>query len=348
MHAGETWDPASRARRIHVPTYDEVLEKIKSRYPRGAGRGAHEREVARLQTVYNIVIEKTDFVRELLSILDTLHPFFWRLIEIEFRRKDIHAAIKCISKSRRLAGEFWEKYRYLLLAAEDRRELLRLSAEARGRMLSQLKKCRRQLALLRSLVVFLSSLPAVDPSLPTVIVAGPPNSGKSTFVGSVSRAKPRVAPYPFTTKEIHVGHALVGGEKVQVIDTPGILDRPLEEMNPIERRAAAALTEIRGVVLFLLDPSGDAYMSLERQLNLARSVKGLVGGKPLMVAVNKADAAPGESLRAASEACMRLVEDGVADKCLPRMAAVDAGSAMEALAEAYKLLKSRGQPGQGH
>ncbi|GAB6148311.1 NOG1 family protein [Stetteria hydrogenophila] len=337
--AEETWDPASRAKRIHVPTYDEVLERIGSRYPKGRGKRPYEREVARLQTVYNIIISKTNFIRDLLSILDTLHPFFWRLIEIEFDRREIHRAIRCIAKARKLAGEFWEKYRFLLLAAEDRRELERLSAEARGRMLSQLKRCRRQLALLRSLVVFLSDLPAIDPSLPTVIVAGPPSSGKSTFVRSVSRARPRVAPYPFTTREIHIGHSTIDGVKVQVIDTPGILDRPVEEMNPVERRAAAALSELQGVMLFLLDPTVEAYMGLERQEALARNVKQLSGGKPLVAAVNKADAAPEERLLEAIRVCRRLEEEGVADRCHPRLSAIDPGSAVEALREAFKLLQ---------
>ncbi len=342
MAVEETWDPASRAKRIHVPTYDEVLEKIGSRYPRGKGKKPYEREIARLQTVYNIIIAKTNFIRDLLNILDTLHPFFWRLIEIEFNRKDIHTAIRCIAKSRKLAGEFWEKYRFLLMAAENRRELERISAEARGRMLSQLKKCRKHLALLRSLVIFLSDLPAIDPSLPTVIVAGPPSSGKSTFVRSVSRAKPKVASYPFTTREIHVGHSFIGDVKVQVIDTPGILDRPIEEMNPIERKAAAALTEIGGVVLFLLDPSDDAYMELPRQVGLARSVRKIASNKPLLVAVNKADIAPKENLKEASSACQALVEEGVAEKCHPRLSAIDPESAKRVLEEAFKLFKSKG------
>ena len=43
-----------------------------------------------------------------------------------------------------------------------------------------------------------------------------------------------VQPYAFTTKSLYVGHTDYKYLRWQVIDTPGILDRPLEERNTIE------------------------------------------------------------------------------------------------------------------
>jgi len=43
-----------------------------------------------------------------------------------------------------------------------------------------------------------------------------------------------VQPYAFTTKSLFVGHMDYKYLRWQVIDTPGILDRPLEERNTIE------------------------------------------------------------------------------------------------------------------
>ncbi len=43
-----------------------------------------------------------------------------------------------------------------------------------------------------------------------------------------------VQPYAFTTKSLFVGHMDYRYLRWQVIDTPGILDRPLEERNTIE------------------------------------------------------------------------------------------------------------------
>jgi len=45
-------------------------------------------------------------------------------------------------------------------------------------------------------------------------------------------------PYAFTTKSLYVGHMDYKYLRWQVIDTPGILDRPLEERNTIEMQVS--------------------------------------------------------------------------------------------------------------
>ena len=57
----------------------------------------------------------------------------------------------------------------------------------------------------------------------------------------VTRADVDVQPYAFTTKSLFVGHMDYRYLRWQVIDTPGILDRPLEERNTIEMQAGFAL-----------------------------------------------------------------------------------------------------------
>lgn len=288
-------DPPAMAKKIHVPTYEEILQRIKTRYPK-SGRRPFDREMARLQATYDIMMSKTSFIRDLVRLVDGLHPFYWRLIEIDFDRRRIRESIKCVSKARKIASTIYEKYRFLLLASESRQELLRVSSEARGRILSTIKKCRRSLDYLRDLVVFIQHLPSVDPTLPTIIVAGAPSTGKSTLVRNVSRANTRVASYPFTTTTVHIGHytlELEGGRKVkaQIIDTPGLLDRPPELMNPVERRAAAALAELEGPILFLVDVSGSPYMSVGRQFKLLSNIINIYArNRKVYVALNKVDA----------------------------------------------------------
>ncbi|MEG3056380.1 MAG: GTPase [Methanoculleus sp.] len=105
----------------------------------------------------------------------------------------------------------------------------------------------------------------------------------------VSTAEPEIAVYPFTTKGIIVGHRDIRrGERIQFIDTPGVLERPADERNPIERQAVSAIINIADVVLFILDASEHCGYALDDQIRLQEEIQRLVD-LPVVTAVNKVD-----------------------------------------------------------
>src|SRR5262249_27553865 len=61
-----------------------------------------------------------------------------------------------------------------------------------------------------------------------VILLGGPNTGKSRLLTRLTRATPEVAPYPFTTREPHIGMMEWEDVRVQLIDTPPITADSLE------------------------------------------------------------------------------------------------------------------------
>ncbi len=120
------------------------------------------------------------------------------------------------------------------------------------------------------------------------MIAGYPNVGKSSFVALVSSASPEVASYPFTTKGLAVGHFKVGSTRCQVVDTPGLLDRPLGQRNEIEMQAISALRHLGDVLLFIIDPSGTCGYEPDEQMRLLDEVREHID-MPLLVAANKVD-----------------------------------------------------------
>lgn len=97
---------------------------------------------------------------------------------------------------------------------------------------------------------------------------------------------------------------------MQVLDTPGILDRPLEERNTIEMQSITALAHLRAAVLYLVDVSEQCGYSIAQQATLFHSIKPLFANKPVMIVVNKTDVRKLEEL---GEAEQQLVESMAAE-----------------------------------
>lgn len=66
---------------------------------------------------------------------------------------------------------------------------------------------------------------------------------------------------------------------VQVVDTPGILDHPLEDRNTIEMQAITALAHLRAAVLYVMDLSEQCGHTLQEQLELFNNIRPLFANK---------------------------------------------------------------------
>ncbi len=128
---------------------------------------------------------------------------------------------------------------------------------------------------------------------PAIAILGRPNVGKSTLYNRITRSRDAlVADVPGVTRDVKVGIGRIGGAGYLVVDTGGIgeVEDALGEL--ISRQALNAFSECAAGVLLV---DGAAGLTAADQ-QLAQTLRRV--GKPLLLAVNKAESKNADSLRA--------------------------------------------------
>jgi nucleolar GTP-binding protein len=221
--------------------------------------------------------------------LDDVHPFYADLMNVLYDKDHYKIALGQLNMSRHIIDNVAKEYVRLLKFGDSLYRCKQLKKAALGRMATIIKKQGSNLTYLEQVRQHLSRLPSIDPYTRTIILTGFPNVGKSSFMNKVTRAEVEVQPYAFTTKSLFVGHTDYKYLRWQIIDTPGILDHPLEDRNVIEMQAITALAHLRACVLYVMDISEQCGHTLAEQVALFESIKPLFANKPLLVVINKVD-----------------------------------------------------------
>lgn len=130
---------------------------------------------------------------------------------------------------------------------------------------------------------------------------GLPNAGKSTFLAAVSRAKPKIADYPFTTLTPQLGVVYVDNAEFVLADIPGLIEGAsegvglgLKFLGHVERA---------GILLHLIDGTQEdvvtAYKTIRREL---KEYSKELYAKDEIIALNKCDALTPEEIKEKSAA----------------------------------------------
>ncbi len=289
-----------------VPTADEVLDRS---FRRAAKKMAEKNNKERANTEFVRAVGAAIHDRMVYIIrgfpeFEKLPPFYREMADILFgidRIKQSLGAVGWAAKHTKMVGN------QLVLQSRKTEDNVVIRKRAVARLASMVHQVDDDLHFLNEVRNVLRKLPHIEETF-TIVIAGYPNVGKSSFIRNVSSAEPEVASYPFTTKGIIVGHRIMGREKIQFVDTPGILDRPAEERNAIERQALSAMMNVADLILFILDPSGHCGYPMEVQISLLEEVKEMVQ-VPVLVVANKSDIVTADGYRTMSTQTGDGVED---------------------------------------
>jgi GTPase len=138
-------------------------------------------------------------------------------------------------------------------------------------------------------------------------LVGLPNAGKSTFLAAVSRARPKIADYPFTTLEPKLGTVTIDHDSFTIADIPGLIEGAHEGAG-LGDRFLGHVERCR-VLIHLVDATladvADAYHTVRREL---AQYDADLAGRPELVCLNKVDALGDDVIAAKAEALREAAE----------------------------------------
>jgi len=249
-------------------------------------RSFYMRKVKYCQSTFG---EKFAKMLEEFPKIDDIHPFYADLCNVLYDRDHFKLALGQVGACKKVIDNIAKDYVRMMKFADSLYKCKMLKRAALGRMCTSVKKLQGSLSYLEEVRQHLGRLPSINPATRTLILTGYPNVGKSSFMNIVTNANVDVQEYAFTTKSLFVGHLDYNYVRWQVIDTPGILDHPLEDRNTIEMTAITALAHLPAAVLFFVDVSEMCGYKIETQVALYHSIKPLFRNRPLLIVLNKSD-----------------------------------------------------------
>lgn len=284
-----------RARAPPAPASAEILEVAFHRASLATPRGDSRAERDRLRARLKIIRSGATVNRQLQRFTQPYHratftPLYASLVAARFGPGTLERSLTRVARAQQRIRGLQKEAERNARSDEGPGQLGEEVRRFYGRMASHVREVDGDLARLREIERFLRERPQVETGPPTLVVAGFPNVGKSALVGRLSSAHPKVASYPFTTLAIDVGHADLGFDRWQVLDTPGVLSRPARS-NPAEREARVAVERAATVVLFVIDPTGQSGYSVEEQEGLLERWRRELGDRPILVVESKSDIA---------------------------------------------------------
>ena len=277
-----------------TPRSEELVDKAFSRAARaGRAKQGTEAQESMLRTAGNILSDNLQNVVTTWPDFDDVDAFYYEFADATLADTDVGGVdalrqdLSAVMSAGRQADGVKEEYQGRIRTA-DTETARKLRKQAFARLADITEDVSEELLAIGEARDALHTLPELRADEPAIVVAGYPNVGKSSLVNRLTNADNETAAYPYTTTQLNVGHLERDHVRYQLVDTPGLLDRPAEERNAIESQAVSALTHLADAVVVLVDASGECGYPLDDQLELLADVESRFD-VPVLAVCNKAD-----------------------------------------------------------
>ena len=179
-----------------VPSASELVDIVLMRTQRKTPTVVHPGyKITRIRSFY---MRKVKFTQQTISErlgaivqdfprLDDVHPFHGDLMGVLYDRDHYKLALGQLNTCKKLCETVARDYVRLIKYADSLYRCKSLKRAALGRMCTIMKRQKGALEYLEQVRQHMMRLPSIDPTTRTIIVAGYPNVGKSSFMNKVTR-----------------------------------------------------------------------------------------------------------------------------------------------------------------
>ena len=263
----------------NIATSEELIDRALRRASKVEEKVRNPDYRARLTAVRKIHSVADNLANPMISYVkafpsfDSIHPFDREIIDLTVGVDKLKKSLGAVDWARKEILMISTKYVPRARARKSAENTMKIMSEAYTKMTNVVRQISKSFDFLISARSIFRNLPNVDTESSIAVFAGAPNVGKSSLIGAISSGKPEVKSYPFTTTAVSLGHVKKKYSILQVMDTPGLLDRSDSERNDMEKQGIAAFDFLDPIIVFLTDLTGTSGYSLQMQTNLRDELK---------------------------------------------------------------------------
>jgi nucleolar GTP-binding protein len=209
-----------------------------------------------------ILVERLQSILEKLPDYQTMNPYYELVSKNILEETKMDKYKNHYSATINVINKLSERYK-IRIKKTPVKERGALKKEYIGRISSILRKLDKTNEALLSITKEFRNIPKPDMNAFTVCLVGLPNAGKTTLLTKLTEADPEINSYEFTTKSLNFGYFTKKFDKIQIVDTPGLVHLEFKKMNQIEKYAVAAIKTLADVLVYIYNDYLDEALQYE-------------------------------------------------------------------------------------